>query len=187
MAGDPPTQEEEVDTSKIQLGIFVPSQTVQRNSTKKRSKKQQSARGEELETTGGQENTEESRQRTRGKRKRLDSSDGVNDRTPDQPSADERTENDTESGPTAAKSKRKRKRRKNKAKQSKVGSTAGSLMATDQQRALDYLSSWDSGSDGWTFRKKTQYWLLQNAYDKSKVSLLVFQQPTGVNKELIRL
>lgn len=35
--------------------------------------------------------------------------------------------------------------------------------------AAEYLLLWEQDRTQWAFRKKTQYWLLQNMYDKKKV------------------
>lgn len=63
-------------------------------------------------------------------------------------------------------SSKKRKRPKRKQKQSKISTLKA---VVDIESALDYLHKWDRDISMWTFRKKTQYWLLQNACDKSKV------------------
>lgn len=39
-----------------------------------------------------------------------------------------------------------------------------------QHSALEYLRHWKEENDKWSFKKKTQYWLLQNMYDRTKVS-----------------
>jgi hypothetical protein len=39
--------------------------------------------------------------------------------------------------------------------------------------AAQYLLLWNLQRDQWTFKKKTQYWLLQNMFDKKKVSSLM--------------
>lgn len=38
-----------------------------------------------------------------------------------------------------------------------------------KEAALDYLKKWSEERDKWSFKKKTQFWLLQNMYRKSKV------------------
>lgn len=38
-----------------------------------------------------------------------------------------------------------------------------------KEAASQYLQLWNSNRDKWTFKKKTQYWLLQNMFDKKKV------------------
>lgn len=38
-----------------------------------------------------------------------------------------------------------------------------------QEVALEYLHLWNTDRKRWSFRKKTQYWLLQNMYDKRQV------------------
>ena len=37
--------------------------------------------------------------------------------------------------------------------------------------ALEYLHLWKEEREKWSFKKKTQYWLLQHMYDRTKVSL----------------
>ena len=39
-----------------------------------------------------------------------------------------------------------------------------------QESALEYLRLWKEERERWSFKKKTQYWLLQNMYDRTKVS-----------------
>lgn len=41
--------------------------------------------------------------------------------------------------------------------------------SVDQESASEYLTLWDTDRCKWSFKKKTQYWLLQNMYDKQKV------------------
>ena len=50
--------------------------------------------------------------------------------------------------------------------------------SVDKTSASQYLELWDSDRANWSFRKKTQYWLLQNMYFKHSVSLffLLFSQ-----------
>lgn len=38
-----------------------------------------------------------------------------------------------------------------------------------KETALEYLKLWSEERDKWSFKKKTQFWLLQNMYQKSKV------------------
>ena len=42
----------------------------------------------------------------------------------------------------------------------------------DKLSAAEYLTLWSERRKKWSFKKKTQYWLLQNMYDKKKVWLL---------------
>lgn len=44
----------------------------------------------------------------------------------------------------------------------------------DKLAAAEYLGLWNGNRKKWSFKKKTQYWLLQNMYDKKKASLNVF-------------
>eukprot|EP00731_Ephydatia_muelleri_P029302 Em0020g946a len=42
--------------------------------------------------------------------------------------------------------------------------------ALGQKEALEYLRSWHADKESWSFKKKAQYWLLQNAYKKEMIS-----------------
>lgn len=179
MAGDPPPQEEPEDdlSTNIQLGIFIPPPTTTTTTSQKRQqKKLRTTSSVQLEANGDQvdhESATEFSGRSRGKRNRLDSGDSEGDVTPDAPTA-KRHEKEPElekDEKYLAKTKRKKRQKKKRKLPTREGSSRSSDVTTDKDRALEYLTSWDSGSNGWTFRKKTQYWLLQNAYDKNKVSL----------------
>ena len=50
------------------------------------------------------------------------------------------------------------------------GESQTTLSGVDKFAAADYLGLWSQSRDQWSFRKKTQYWLLQNMYDKKKVN-----------------
>lgn len=39
-----------------------------------------------------------------------------------------------------------------------------------QKLALLYLHTWHEERDKWSFKKKLQYWLLSNLYEKEKVN-----------------
>lgn len=39
----------------------------------------------------------------------------------------------------------------------------------NKETALEYLKMWSEEREKWSFKKKTQFWLLQNMYYKSKV------------------
>ncbi len=39
-----------------------------------------------------------------------------------------------------------------------------------RSNALGYLRQWDTDRQLWSFKKKLQYWLLNNMYDKKQVS-----------------
>lgn len=45
----------------------------------------------------------------------------------------------------------------------------GENKGVSKEAAAQYLTLWNSQRDKWTFKKKTQYWLLQNMFDKKKV------------------
>ena len=44
-----------------------------------------------------------------------------------------------------------------------------SSSGVSQESALEYLRLWKEERERWSFKKKTQYWLLQNMYDRTKV------------------
>ena len=64
--------------------------------------------------------------------------------------------------------KKKRSGRKGEKKNDEDGQrkAGGSV---DSKSASEYLMLWDTDRCNWSFKKKTQYWLLQNMYDKQKV------------------
>ena len=49
---------------------------------------------------------------------------------------------------------------------------AAAPSSVTQESALEYLCLWKEEREKWSFKKKTQYWLLQNMYDRTKVSLI---------------
>lgn len=62
------------------------------------------------------------------------------------------------------------RRRSRKKKKSKLKSTAVVVAKKDlSQDALEYLQQWSTDRTNWSFRKKTQFWLLQNMYNKKQV------------------
>ena len=90
------------------------------------------------------------------------------------------------SSKTGAKSKRSKKKQTNS---SKLGENGGegtslgdeaqmesttdiSLSGVSQESALEYLRLWKEERERWSFKKKTQYWLLQHMYDRTKVGRL---------------
>lgn len=65
----------------------------------------------------------------------------------------------------------KRKKQVPKAQKNKNSNTLVSKTnGNNKVAALDYLCQWEKDRSSWAFRKKTQYWLLQNALDKSEAS-----------------
>lgn len=66
-----------------------------------------------------------------------------------------------------------------------------STSSISRESALDYLHLWSAERERWAFKKKTQYWLLQNMYDKRQVPkrdfktlLLYLEGLQGRQKEL---
>ena len=47
--------------------------------------------------------------------------------------------------------------------------TDSATASSSQYRALEYLRTWKSAHDNWTFQKVRQVWLLQHMYDPNKV------------------
>ena len=83
-----------------------------------------------------------------------------------------------------AKSKKSKKKRTDSSKLGRNGGERTSLLGDDaqmesttdislsvvsQESALEYLRLWKEERERWSFKKKTQYWLLQNMYDRTKV------------------
>ncbi len=66
---------------------------------------------------------------------------------------------------TAAKSTTKSSKKK-----SKVSECTEKSAVSVKECALEYLRLWDEEKRKWSFKKKTQFWLLQNMYRSSKVS-----------------
>lgn len=48
----------------------------------------------------------------------------------------------------------------------------------DKLAAAEYLVLWETDRRKWSFKKKTQYWLLQNMYDKKKVLYIIHISPS---------
>ncbi len=59
--------------------------------------------------------------------------------------------------------------RKKKSKQTESPTEEKSIEEV-KECAIEYLRLWDENKKKWSFRKKPQYWLLQNMYQKSMVS-----------------
>ena len=49
------------------------------------------------------------------------------------------------------------------------GEVEGKEEEASKLAAAEYLLLWEQNRKKWAFRKKTQYWLLQNMYEKKKV------------------
>ena len=67
-----------------------------------------------------------------------------------------------------AKGKKARKRKKAKAKL-KTKAPSQLQSTTGKEAAMEYLCLWDTERSRWSFKKKTQFWLLQNMYSEDKV------------------
>ena len=91
---------------------------------------------------------------------------------------------DPRTSKAGAKSKKSKKKRTDSSKLGKNGGEGTSLLGDDaqmenttdislsgvnQESALEYLRLWKKERERWSFKKKTQYWLLQNMYDRTKV------------------
>ena len=71
---------------------------------------------------------------------------------------------------------RLKKKQKQTEELSKSSSDGGSSKETStpscRETALEYLRVWDQERERWSFKKKTQFWLLHNMYKKAMVSIL---------------
>jgi len=104
------------------------------------------------------------------------------------------------------KSGKKRKRLHDEAKKNKIKRNADTDASADvntehtntatsncaQYHALEYLRTWKSARDRWTFQKVRQVWLLQHMYDSAKVTachicslVLVIKKHDGLNLLLV--
>ena len=65
-----------------------------------------------------------------------------------------------------------RLRRKKKRKSLKHGKPTTPVPLTIRRdNALCYLHLWNDDKETWSFKKNTQYWLLNNMYDKKQVNI----------------
>lgn len=55
-----------------------------------------------------------------------------------------------------------------------------SSSGVSQESALEYLRQWKEERERWSFKKKTQYWLLQNMYDRTKVGNCTVTVPVAL-------
>ena len=152
--------EEETETN-IKLGIFIPTQTVNERATAGRLEAKCSKENRVTKSSGSR------KRRVHSDNLGEDSEVQLTNKSSQVPEVEEvpydrGTEMEVKSVSRKNKQKRSKKRQKPSAlKRTKAG--------TDREDALDYLHRWDRDISSWSFRKKTQYWLLQNACDKSQV------------------
>lgn len=166
------TQSEEEVSTNIQLGIFIP-QGVQKEKKKGTAvvKKNGQRKGQLLKEEENEMPVHSLKDVDKTSRKRA--LDGHLKKS--KVSATEHMS--SEEGPDRTKQKKVRTRRRVKTRRAKnarrqLSQADHQLTKTgmDRETALDYLRQWDSDRSKWAFRKKSQYWLLQNACDKSQVS-----------------
>ena len=160
-------------STNIQLGIFLPSPL---NGTK--AKRLRPTSGTVGADHANGKPIAESAGKTRKRRSRADSS--VKEQLAGivklkGPGGEELLPNLEKRRESAAGSSKKRKWTKRKPKRSRVSTLNSPKIAADKECPLDYLHKWDRDISSWTFRKKTQYWLLQNACDKSKVRYAILE------------
>ena len=71
------------------------------------------------------------------------------------------------------------KRAKRKKMKKSINGAAGKMEdvivrpVLGQKEALEYLHTWHADKESWSFKKKAQYWLLQNIYKKEMVCVCV--------------
>ena len=69
---------------------------------------------------------------------------------------------------------RKMRLRRKKRKSLKHGKPTTPVPLTIRRdNALSYLHLWNDDKDTWSFKKNTQYWLLNNMYDKKQVNIYI--------------
>lgn len=158
----------EREETNIQIGVYIPTQPIQ------------TVNGKILKTTAGKLETEHSKENHetessgRSRKGRVHSDNlgedsevqvtNISSRVPEV--AEMSCNGGTEMGVKSVSCKNKRKRSKKGQKSSGLKRTK---TGSDREDALDYLHRWNRDISSWSFRKKTQYWLLQNACDKSQV------------------
>lgn len=90
--------------------------------------------------------------------------------TGDSGRASEMEQTDTRE-PTKQANKHPLMRKKRKKKQQKlIKSGDPTPLPSRKEASLQYLHLWHTDREKWCFRKKPQFWLLQNMYDKTQVS-----------------
>ena len=169
-----PNVKEEL-TTNIQLGIYVPAPVMKPKEWKVGSagnvgKENQVARKRSKRSLSADYSVDGSElQTTRIKKQKVSFSVAKEESPPREVEEMDKTEREKVSDG------KKRKRLKKGRRQlgGKANSSTAAKTHADRGMALDYLRQWDTDIASWTFRKKTQYWLLQNACDKSQVSQYV--------------
>lgn len=63
------------------------------------------------------------------------------------------------------------RRKRQKKKKANVGPTPAVPEDKKRTLALEYLHLWTIDKGAWSFKKKSQYWLLNNMYNKAQVSI----------------
>lgn len=173
--------EEEVSTN-IQLGIFIPKDVQMKKekkgdfqATEVRKKGQKKVKEEENAMTVHSSKDVEKTSRKRAVK--FEEVEGCLDGHLKKNKISTSEHMSLEEGSDRTEQKKVRTRRRIKIRRAKNVkrklSQAGlqlSKTGIDREIALDYLRQWDSDRSKWAFRKKSQYWLLQNACDKSQVS-----------------
>ena len=158
-----------VDSSSLRIGIFVPSVV----SSKVKKKEVGYKENKEWKENEATESSVIINKKVSRKRERNTSGDGSEEIMVKRSKAS--TEEDLPPKEESAITKQRkwrnnisRRKRKKGQESTKPQPTSN---GTDRVSALHYLQQWDSDRDNWSFKKKTQYWLLQNVCDKAQVSL----------------
>ena len=159
------SQQKRVEDSNIQLGIFIPTQAVD---------------GKKLEAAAGRVDAKRSRENhvteSSGRIRKRFHSDNLDEDTELQTTNKKHRVQQSEEVPfnggrteTELKSVSRKNKRKRLKKGQKLSSSQRTKAGIDREAALEYLRKWDRDISSWTFKKKTQFWLLKNAFDKSQV------------------
>jgi len=89
----------------------------------------------------------------------------INSEIPSALSQDENGSFEGQNGAQGAQNARRRKSRKKKKKGLKDQKSG-----VGREAALEYLHLWEDERSSWCFKKKAQFWLLQNMYEEDQVS-----------------
>ena len=158
-----------VDSSGIRIGIFVPSVVSSKRKKKEVGNKKNKEWENENEETESSGITNKKVSRRRG---RDSSVEGFEETVVKRSKASTEEDSPPMEESTITKQRKWRSniscKKRRKGQEFTMPQPTGK--GTDRESALHYLQQWDSDRDNWSFKKKTQYWLLQNACDKSQVS-----------------
>lgn len=169
----------EDDTSSIQLGIYVPKQTANKERTKMSKTGSTSVLDSDKERTSTNKDTSGKRRKRAkvgveevGKRARVEVDEQRESAMVDVEQVLPPNNHEHEQIKSTDATQKKRWKRKHRRKDKESTNESGKMSA-NRDSALQYLHTWHRDPGSWSFKKKTQYWLLKSMYDKSQVSQCV--------------